>query len=86
MELRIDKAGRVVLPKPLRDRLRLRPGTELQAIEQPEGVLLKKVEQSPSMVKIDGLWAHQGVPERGASWDSVIETVREERIQSALKA
>ena len=56
MELRIDKAGRIVVPKPLRERLGFKPDTELEAIEQPEGVLLKRIEQRPSMVKVDGLW------------------------------
>ena len=63
MELRIDKAGRIVVPKPLRERLGFRPDTELVAIEQAEGVLLKRVEQRPSMVKVDGLWVHQGSAE-----------------------
>ena len=66
MELRIDKAGRIVVPKPLRERLGFKPDTELEAIKQPEGVLLKRVEQRPSMVKMDGLWVHQGGAEWGA--------------------
>jgi AbrB family looped-hinge helix DNA binding protein len=86
MELRIDKAGRIVVPKPLRERLGFKPDTELEAIEQPEGVLLKRVEQRPSMVKVDGLWVHQGKPEPGANWEGFIEDVREERLQSVLKA
>jgi AbrB family looped-hinge helix DNA binding protein len=48
MELKIDKAGRIVVPKPLREPLRFKPDTELEAIEQPEGVLLGRVEQRPS--------------------------------------
>jgi AbrB family looped-hinge helix DNA binding protein len=86
MELKIDKAGRIVVPKPLRERLGFRPDTELEAIEQSEGVLLKRAQQRPSMVKVDGLWLHQGIAEPGASWDRVLENVREERIASALKA
>jgi AbrB family looped-hinge helix DNA binding protein len=86
MELRIDKAGRIVVPKPLRERLGFKPDTELEAIEQPEGVLLKRVEQRPSMVKVDGLWVHQGSAEPGANWERVLEDVREERIESVLKA
>jgi len=85
MEVRIDKAGRIVVPKPLRDRLGFKPDTELEAIEQPEGVLLKRVEQRPSMVKVDGLWVHQGSAEPGANWDRILEDVREERIASVLK-
>jgi AbrB family looped-hinge helix DNA binding protein len=86
MELRIDKAGRIVVPKPLRERLGFKPGTELEAIERPEGVLLKRIEQRPSMVKVDGLWVHQGSAEPGANWDRILEDVREERIESVLKA
>ena len=86
MELRIDKAGRIVVPKPLRERLGFKPETELVAIEQPDGVLLKRIEQRPSMVKVDGLWVHQGSAEPGANWERILEDVREERIESVLKA
>ena len=86
MELKIDKAGRIVVPKVLRERLGFRPETELEAVEQPEGVLLKRAGQRPSMVKLDGLWVHQGVAEPGANWDRVLRDVREERIDSVLKA
>jgi AbrB family looped-hinge helix DNA binding protein len=86
MKLRIDKAGRIVVPKPLRERLGFKPGTELVAIEQSGGVLLKRIEQRPSMVKVDGLWVHQGRAEPGANWERILEEVREERIESVLKA
>ena len=86
MELWIDKAGRIIVPNPLRERLGFKPDTLLQAIEQPEGLLFKRVEQRPSMIKVDGLWVHQGTAETGANWDRIIEDVREERIASVLKA
>src|SRR5207237_9201851 len=69
MDVRIDKSGRIVIPKPLRERLGFKPDTELVAIEQPEGVLLKRVEQRPSMLKVDGLWVHQASAEPGANWE-----------------
>ena len=86
MELRIDKAGRIVVPKPLRERLGFKPDTGLEAIERRDGVLLKRIEQRPSMVKVDGLWVHQGKAEPGANWERVLQDVREERIESVLKA
>lgn len=86
MTLRIDKAGRIVVPKPLRDRLGLRPDTELEALEQPDGLLLRAIDQRPTMIKIDGLWVHRGVPQPGGNWDDVLAEVREERIKSILKA
>ena len=86
MVLKIDKAGRIVVPKPLRERLGFKPDIELQAVEQADGVLLKRIDQRPSMVKIDGVWVHRGVPERGANWDRVVEDLREERIRSVSEA
>ena len=86
MEIRIDKAGRIVVPKPLRERLGFKPDTGLEAIEGPEGILLKRAEQRPSMVKVDGLWVHQGRADAGANWERILEDVREERIDSVWKA
>ena len=37
MTLRIDKAGRIVVPKPLRKRFGLKPDTELEAVSSPTG-------------------------------------------------
>jgi bifunctional DNA-binding transcriptional regulator/antitoxin component of YhaV-PrlF toxin-antitoxin module len=83
MGIRIDKAGRiVVVPKPLRERLGFKPETELEAIEQPEGVLLKRVENRHSMLKVDGLWIHQGRAEPGANWERILGDMREEPIES----
>jgi hypothetical protein len=49
-------------------------------------VLLKRVEQRPSLVKVDGLWVHHGRAEPGANWDRILEDVRDERSESVLKA
>jgi AbrB family looped-hinge helix DNA binding protein len=86
MRLTIDKSGRIVLPKPLRERLGLKPGAEPEVLEQPGGMFLRKVEEQPALVKIDGLWVHRGIAQPGTNWDSVIQEVREERIESVLKA
>lgn len=86
MEVRIDKAGRIVVPKSLRERMGFRADTELEAIEQPDGVLLKRAKQRPSMVKVDGLWVHQGNAEPGANWEHILADLREERMESVLKA
>jgi AbrB family looped-hinge helix DNA binding protein len=80
MKLRIDKAGRIVLPKPLRERLRFKPETGIEVTEQPEGVFLKRAQEAPSMSKVDGLWVHHGKPEAGADWDRIVEDTRDERI------
>jgi AbrB family looped-hinge helix DNA binding protein len=84
MQLKIDKSGRIVVPKVLRERFGFKPDSELEALELLDGVLLKKAEERPSMMKVDGLWAHQGIPQPGANWERLLEEIREERIKSVL--
>jgi len=81
MNVKIDKSGRIILPKPVRDRFRLRQGSDLEIEERPEGVLLKPVEQRPSMVKKNGLWVHLGELPEGYDWDRLIDDEREDRIK-----
>ena len=83
MNVKIDKAGRIILPKPVRDRLRLRQGSSFKVEERPEGVLLKPIGQRPSMVKENGLWVHLGSVPRSFDWDEVVDSVREDRIKDA---
>lgn len=83
MEIRMDKSGRIVLPRAIRERFGLTPDRDLEVIEQADGVLIRRLEQVPSMVKLDGFWVHQGTPEPGAQWERVVDDVREERAQSS---
>jgi AbrB family looped-hinge helix DNA binding protein len=81
MTLRVDKAGRVILPKPLRDRLGLRAGSSLEILETAEGLVLKPLEIRPSMVKKQGLWVHTGKLPPGFDVLQAIRVDREERIR-----
>jgi AbrB family looped-hinge helix DNA binding protein len=74
--LKIDKVGRIVVPKSLRDRLGLRAGIELEVTESVEGLTLKPISDQPSMVKVDGFWVHTGVAPAGFDW---IRFAKEER-------
>jgi len=82
MTLKIDKAGRVILPKPVRDRLGLHEGSDLEVEETPEGVMLKPVKARPSMVKKHGLWVHTGKVPPGFD---VVQAVRDDREDSIRK-
>ena len=59
-KLTLDKAGRVVLPKPLRDRLQLAPGDSLQLETEGERITLRPVRQNVSLKKELGVWVYQG--------------------------
>jgi len=85
MNVTMDKAGRIVVPKELRQRLGLRANTELEIVDQPDGFLLRVPESRPSLIKINGLLVHHGRVEDGASLDRVLESVREERLQKIIR-
>jgi AbrB family looped-hinge helix DNA binding protein len=83
MNVKMDKAGRIILPKPVRDRFRLQEGSDLELEEGPEGLLLKPVNLRPSMVKKNGVWVHLGEVPRGFDWADVVDSARDERIKDA---
>jgi AbrB family looped-hinge helix DNA binding protein len=81
MKLKLDKLGRVVLPKPLRARYGLRPGTELEITESAQEFALRPATSGPSLVEVDGILVHQGVPQAELDIVKAIREDREERLQ-----
>ena len=56
----IDRDGRVVVPKALRDRFNLVAGTELEIEATADGMKLRKVDTAPSLVRKEGFLVHHG--------------------------
>ena len=83
MTLKIDKAGRVILPKPVRDRLGLHAGSDLEIEETPDGVVLRPADRRPSMVKKGSFWVHTGELPPGYDMLKAIDDDREERTRKA---
>ena len=83
MTLKVDKAGRVILPKPLRDRLGLRAGSDLEIQEIPEGVVLKPAGRRPSLVRKGSFLVHTGEIPAGYDILKAIDEDREERMRKA---
>ena len=54
--LRIDKARRIVLPKPIRDELQLSPGDSLALESSDERVILRPVQGNGRIFKKQGVW------------------------------
>jgi AbrB family looped-hinge helix DNA binding protein len=82
MRLTIDKAGRVVIPKPLRDELRLEPGDVLEAERRGGELSLRPVREQLPLRRECGIWVYrQG---RRAQLDVVrlLREGREERVRS----
>ena len=74
----VDKAGRVVLPKPLRDKLRLAAGDQLLIESEGERMTLRPVRPQATMKKEYGIWVYQGELSE-ASIPDLIEGERENR-------
>lgn len=54
MEATVDDVGRIVLPKPLRDRLRLTPGTKVDVTEYGDGLHVAPVSRTARLEVRDG--------------------------------
>ena len=60
MLITIDRAGRVVIPKEIRDRLNLQPGAVLEVEQEPGALRLHVVGQQPSLIHKEGILVHHG--------------------------
>ncbi|MBC8012120.1 MAG: AbrB/MazE/SpoVT family DNA-binding domain-containing protein [Burkholderiales bacterium] len=58
MIITIDRAGRVVLPKSIRDRFHLLPGTEIELTTDLESIKLSLRDSKPALALKDGILVH----------------------------
>jgi AbrB family looped-hinge helix DNA binding protein len=83
--LTLDKAGRIVLPKPVRDELQLSPGDSLELESSEERVILRPVRGNARIYKKQGVWVmHGGAPLTVEVVNKTMRQIRREREQSFL--
>jgi AbrB family looped-hinge helix DNA binding protein len=59
----LDKTGRIVIPKPLREELHLEPGDALEMEGAGEQIILRPVRETSPLAKEHGVWVlHTGQP------------------------
>jgi AbrB family looped-hinge helix DNA binding protein len=76
----IDKAGRLVIPKPLREQLNLEPGDALEMESAGEQITLRPVRGTGPLTKEHGVWVfHSGQSLPASATDEMLERIREER-------
>lgn len=82
MEVTIDKAGRIVVPKPVRDRFGLKKDSKLELVEDSEAIVLKPMEKRSGLSRRPNgrLVITNRAPER-IDWDHLVDDVREKRIR-----
>ena len=56
----IDRAGRLVLPKSLRQELRLGPGDDLLVESEGDRITLRPIRPEALLKKEHGVWVYQG--------------------------
>lgn len=78
--LTLDKAGRVVIPKTLRDELHLEPGDTLELESEGDCVKLRPVRSASPLRKERGVWVfHSGRKLSAAATDKALRDLREQR-------
>jgi AbrB family looped-hinge helix DNA binding protein len=76
----IDRAGRIVIPKPLREQLHLEPGDSLEMESAGEQITLRPVRGTGPLTKEHGAWVFRSEhPLPASSTDDMLKLIREER-------
>ena len=76
----IDKAGRVVIPKPLREELHLEAGDALEMESTGEQITLRPVRGTGPLTKEHGVWVFRSEhPLPASATDEMLQQIREER-------
>lgn len=82
-ETTIDGAGRIVIPKSLRDRMNLGPGARLHIFEEAGCLIITPDRPEPRLVERDGFLALDLGTEKSVNTES--GTAREERIRQLVE-
>lgn len=78
MEVTLDKFGRVVIPKAVREHLGLGPGAVLEIEEgEREGILLRPRRPEPDLMEEEGVLVFTGEPTANLEW--AVERQRQSR-------
>ncbi len=79
METTLDKFGRIVIPKKIREDFNLKPGSPIRIEEGKKEILLTPIEEEPTLVEKDGVLVFTGIPTEDI--ESQVEIVRKQRSQ-----
>jgi AbrB family looped-hinge helix DNA binding protein len=82
-KISIDKAGRVVLPKFLREKMRVEAGDDLLVEAEGDRITLRPIRQEALLKKEYGIWVYQGEPS-DSSIPDLIDAEREKRIRELI--
>ena len=81
MELSVDKLGRVVIPKTVRDHYHLQPGSRLRLREGDDGLYLQPVLDEPAVHEHGGVLVIAGQADTRITANDVERVIARERDQ-----
>lgn len=85
--IKMDKAGRVILPKPVRDAFCLQAGDSLEINSHGNTISLQPVRNTSPLHKERGIWVYRtGRPVTAAAIRAVQESVRQDREEKSLRS
>lgn len=81
MQVTMDQAGRIVVPKAVRERFGLHKDSELELEESADGIVLKPIAEEAMWVRKNGRLVFRGSPAGRIDWNRLVEQDREERMR-----
>ena len=82
--VKVDKPGRVMIPRSIREALGFVPGTELSVRETDGAIVMRPTKHAALLKRIDGILVFTGGRVTG-DMTNIIQKVREERIRTILR-
>lgn len=79
VHIQIDRFGRVVLPKKLRERLGFRAGTEFKVEETDDAILLKPVVPKAEVVDVGGWLVLKSSGKKKISLEETFKAIEDSR-------
>ena len=79
----LDKAGRVVLPKAVREEMQLVPGDKFVLENEGERITLRPIRAQPLLRKERGVWVYQG-ERTDASISDILDRQRAQRLAEVI--
>ncbi len=80
----MDSAGRLIIPKPIREELHLKAGDSLEIESKSDQITLRPVRPQATLKKEQGVWVYQGEP-ADVSIPALIARERENRVQKLVE-
>ena len=79
MNTTIDRAGRLVIPKKLREQFNLTPGCELEISAGSDGLTLRRAGQESALIRKHGILVHHGLERTSIDIGEFVRREREVR-------